>query len=156
MWWKLARTNRFGRGACAFAAAAAIASGALLAGCGGSGGAAANYKDGTYEGASSVLDIGVEGDGYGEVSITVENGAISKVDFRAYQVDGSLKDENYGKDAGGSFYNVAQAAVAAGDEYAYTLEQTGVLSDVDTVSGATYLHDQFVEAAEDALSKATE
>ena len=124
-----------------------------LVGCGGS---AATYADGTYTGQSDVLDAGVEGDGYAVVTIEVSDGAISSVGLDAYLPDGTPKDDTYGKSEGATNYRVAQAAIAAGEEYCYILEQTGVLEDVDTISGATYLHDQFVEAAQEALSQASQ
>ena len=128
-----------------------------LAGCSGGGqaGSAARsggYKDGTYEGESSVLDTGVDGDGYGVISITVENGKIVEATFQPFQVDGMPKDKSYGKD--GVNYAVAQKVVSAGDEYSAALVEAGSVDGVDVITGATFLHDQFVEAANDALSKA--
>ena len=132
-----------------------------LAGCGGgnsaSGAASGNLKDGTYTGQSSTLDANVDGDGYGIISITVENGKIVDAKFEAFEVDGTPKDENYGK--GGSSttarYRAAQAAVEAGSKYADTLVATGMVEDVDVVTGATYLHEQVVEAATEALAQAS-
>ena len=123
----------------------------LLVACGGST-TTSTYKDGTYTGKSSVLDANVDGDGYCEVTLTIADGKISDVELAAYQVDGTPKDKEYGKD--GAYYAVAQKAVSAGDEYVSVLLQTGDVAAVDTISGATYLHDQFVEAVEDALSQA--
>ena len=134
----------------AMAACAVVASVGLVA-CGG-GGSAESYNDGTYEGKSQVLDANVDGDGYCEVTITVKDGKISDAKMAAYLPDGTPKDKNYGKD--GANYAIAQKAVSAGDEYVSVLLQTGAIDAVDTVSGATYLHDQFVEATKDALSKA--
>ncbi|HAM16206.1 MAG TPA: hypothetical protein DCP91_10215 [Eggerthellaceae bacterium] len=127
-----------------------------LAGCG-SGGSASSakaLKDGTYEGKSAVHESHTDGDGYGTIQITVEGGNIASVDFKAFQVDGTPKDKNYGKD--GAYYGVAQKAAATADEYAAALVEKGYVEDVDVISGATFMHDQFVEAAEDALSKAAE
>lgn len=129
-----------------------------LAGCGGGKGSsgsatpASNLKDGTYTGQSSTLNSNVEGDGYGIISITVENGKIVDAKFEAFQVDGTPKDKNYGKD--GAYYAVAQRVISTGDDYAKALVDAGSVDGVDVVSGATYLHDQFVEAANDALSQA--
>ena len=128
-----------------------------LAGCsgGGQGGSAAQsggFKDGTYTGESSVLDAGVDGDGYGVISITIENGAIVEAKFQPFQVDGMPKDKDYGKD--GANYAVAQKVVSAGDEYSAALIEAGSVDGVDVITGATFLHEQFVEAAKDALSKA--
>ena len=135
----------------ALALCAALAC-AGLASCSG-GESAPSYKDGTYEGKSQVLDANVDGDGYCEVTITVKDGIISDAKLSAFQVDGTPKDKDYGKD--GANYAIAQKAVSAGDEYVSVLLQTGTVDAVDTGSGATYLHDQFVEAVDDALSKAS-
>ena len=129
-----------------------------LTGCGGGSGSgsgasgASKLKDGTYEGRSSVLEANVDGDGYGVVVITVEGGKITDVQFQAYQVDDTPKDKDYGKD--GAYYGVAQKVVSAGDDYAAALLESGSVDGVDAISGATFLYDQFVEAAEDALSQA--
>ena len=127
-----------------------------LAGCGGgsgsAGGASADMKDGTYTGQSSTLDAGVDGDGYGVISITVENGKIVDAQFQAFLPDGTPKDKDYGKD--GKYYAVAQKAVSTGDDYTKALIDAGSIDGVDAISGATYLYDQFVEAANNALAKA--
>lgn len=129
-----------------------------LAGCGGgsgSGGVSASggMKDGTYTGQSSTLDAGVDGDGYGVISITIENGKIVDATFQAFLPDGTPKDKDYGKD--GSRYAVAQKVVSTGDEYTQALIESGAIEGVDAVSGATYLYEQFVEATEKALKEAS-
>ena len=89
----------------------------VLAGCGG----ADSYKDGTYTGKSTVFegDEG-EGDGYGVVTLTIEGGAIIACDFKTYEPDGTLKDEDYGKQNGEianqDYYNKAQKALAGANE----------------------------------------
>jgi major membrane immunogen (membrane-anchored lipoprotein) len=40
-------------------------------------------------------------------------------------------------------------------QYAQTLSKTGNLGSVDAISGATIAYNQFIEAVEDALEKAT-
>lgn len=137
-----------------------LASAALLVAClglaacggGGSSASAAAYKDGTYTGTSSVMQDNVDGDGYAEVTITVKDGAIVDAQMQAYLPDGTPKDENYGKD--GASYSLAQKIVATGDDYVAQLVEVGNVEDVDAVSGATYLYDQFAEAAADALAQA--
>ena len=113
----------------------------------------AELKDGTYTGQSSTLEVHADGDGYGVISITVEDGKIVDATFQPFQVDGTPKDENYGKD--GAFYARAQNAVAAGDKYAAALVEAGSIDGVDVISGATFLYDQFVEATEKALEEAS-
>lgn len=138
------------------ASAAAIIASLGLTACGGSGsgsaGASGAYKDGSYTGQSSTLEANVDGDGYGIITITVKDGKIADAQFQAFQPDGTPKDKEYGKD--GSRYAVAQKVVSTGDDYVAALIESGSPAGVDVVSGATYLHDQFVEAAEDALSQA--
>ena len=128
----------------------------MVAGCGstGSGQSTGPLKDGSYTGRSSVLDANVDGDGYVIVSLKVENGVVSDASFEAFEPDGTIKDKNYGKD--GAYYAVAQKALSAGDEYLEQFKQTGDPNAIDTISGATYLHDLFVEAANNALDQAAE
>jgi major membrane immunogen (membrane-anchored lipoprotein) len=80
----------------------------LLSGCGGSA-RDVTYKDGAYIGRSG------EGnqDAYGEVTITIKDGAITICEFVTWQKDGTIKDENYGKVNGEisnqEYYDKAQA-----------------------------------------------
>ena len=129
-----------------------------LAGCGGSGGSSGGgatgaLKDGTYTGQSSTLDAGVDGDGYGIITITIEDGKIVDASFQAFQVDGTPKDKDYGKD--GPRYAVAQKVVSTGDDYVQALIDAGSIDGVDAISGATYLYEQFVEATNEALAEAS-
>ena len=128
-----------------------------LAGCANSGKPTATvgngFKDGTYTGQSSTLDANVDGDGYGIITITIEDGEIVDATFQAFLPDGTPKDKDYGKD--GAYYAVAQKAVSTGDEYVKALIEAGSIDGVDAVSGATYLYDQFVEATEAALEGAS-
>ena len=131
-----------------------------LAAC--SSGKSANYADGTYEGTSTTYENtedGVDaGSGYGTVSITIKDNKITDCTFTTYELDGTLKDEDYGKEQGEianrDFFNKAQKAVAACDEYASELVQNGQLDGIDSISGATYNYNEFKEAVEDALAKA--
>ncbi len=143
-----------------------LVSAVLFTGCGGD----ASYKDGTYEGKSEVREgisedgSGEEGDeagnGYGVVKITVKDGVIADCEYQTFETDGTLKDSEYGKKQGNvankDFYNKAQKAVAACDEYASQLVASGRLSDVDAISGATINYEEFQEAVENALEKAKE
>ena len=138
----------------------------LLAGCGGS--STADLEDGTYEGKSEVYvadelaledeEVDEAANGYGVVSITIEDGAITDCTYQTYEEDGTLKDEEYGKEDGEvrntDYYNKAQKAVAACAEYADQLVETGDVKKVDTISGATINHDEFVEAVDAALEEA--
>ena len=68
---------------------------ALLCACGGS----KSYKDGTYTGQSQVFEGDEEGngDGYGVVTLTIKDNAITACEFQTYEPDGTLKDDEYGR-----------------------------------------------------------
>ncbi len=132
----------------------------MLTGCGDSN---VTYKDGTYEGQSSVYeseDGSDDGNGYGVVTITIENGQITECTYQTYEVDGTLKGEDYGKEDGRiankDYYNKAQKANAACAEYASMLVANGQLDGIDAISGATINYNKFVEAVENALEEAKE
>ena len=141
------------------ALAAALAA-CMLTGCSGK---KVSYKDGTYEAQSSVYenDDGTDdGNGYGVVTVTIEGGKISDCTFITYEADGTLKDEDYGKEDGRiankDYYNKAQKANAACAEYASMLVQNGQLDGIDSISGATINYNEFKEAVELALKEAQE
>ena len=125
-----------------------------LSGCGG----AASYADGTYEGKSEMYEDneGGDGDGYGEVSLTISGGVITDCSFSTFQLNGDPKDEEYGKEGGvianQDYYNKAQRAVQACDQYAQELVEAGELKGVDAISGATINYNQL----KDALRQAAE
>ncbi len=142
------------------AALSAVLAAAVLTGCGGK---KVSYKDGTYEAQSSVFeneDGTDDGNGYGVVSITIKDGKISDCSFVTYEVDGTQKDEEYGKEDGRiankDYYNKAQKANAACAEYASMLVQNGQLDGIDSISGATINYKEFKEAVELALKQAEE
>jgi major membrane immunogen (membrane-anchored lipoprotein) len=120
-----------------------------LAGCG-----KPAFKDGVYFGRSGADDTGA----WGEVTITVADARIAGCQFITRQKDGTVKDENYGKVNGEisnqDFYNKAQLAVRAMEQYAAAYRETGDLKKVEAVSGATIAYDQFNEAVLLALEKA--
>ena len=128
----------------------------LCAGCGGS----KNYADGVYTGTSSehVSEDGSdeEGNGYGVVTVTIQDNVICDCTYQTYKLDGTLKDENYGESNNTDFYRKAQKAVAACDEYAAQLVEAGSLSGVDKISGATINYEEFQEAVKEALRSAEE
>ncbi|MBP3870586.1 MAG: FMN-binding protein [Faecalicoccus sp.] len=132
-----------------------------LCGCSSS----ASYKDGVYEGKSEMHenldeDGADAGNGYGVVTITIKDGAITDCEFKTYEPDGTLKDENYGKKEGDvanrDYYNKAQKALAACDQYAQMLVENGSLDGIDAISGASINYDEFVEAVTAALNQAKE
>ena len=132
----------------------------MLTGCDGS---SKSYKDGTYEGSSSVYeneDGSEDGNGYGVVTLTIADGKISDCTYLTYETDGTLKDEEYGKEDGRiankDYYNKAQKANAACAEYASMLVQNGQLKGIDSISGATINYNEFVEAVENALEQAAQ
>ena len=138
--------------------ALALLAALLLAGC------SAAYADGTYTAQSSVYE-GLEdeegdegGDGYGVVTITVKDNVIVDCTFTTYMTDGTVKDEDYGKKDGEisnqDYYNKAQRAVQASQNYAAQLAAKGSLDQVDAISGATISYDEFKEAVRLALKAA--
>ena len=70
----------------------------------------------------------------------------------------SFHSSEYGKKSGEvanqDYYNKAQKAVAACEEYANNLVANGSLDGIDAISGATINYEEFCEAVEDALSQA--
>lgn len=145
------------------AAAGAVVLSMALAGCGGGSSKAVSYNDGTYEGKSEVhesLDESGEdtGNGYGVVSITIKDGVITDCKFDTYEPDGTYKDDQYGMKEGAvanrDYYNKAQKANAAREEYASMLVANGSLDGIDAISGATINFEEFTEAVENALSQA--
>ncbi len=124
----------------------------ILSGCGKAG--AVSYKDGTYTGKSGEDDKGA----HGEVTITISTNKITDCKYVTLQSDGSIKDENYGKVNGEisnqDYYDKAQLAVKAMQQYAQQLIEVQETGDVEAVSGATIAYGQFTEAVKDALAKA--
>ena len=128
-------------------------------------GCSSNYKDGTYTAQSSVFE-GIEdeefgeenGDGYGEVTITVKDNKIVDCKFTTYMTDGTVKGEDYGKQDGAianqDYSNKAQRAVQASQNYADQLKAKGELKEVDAISGATISYNEFNEAVKLALKQA--
>lgn len=141
--------------------AAAVMFAAALTACG-----SVSYKDGTYTARSAeyisdnTAEEESEANGYGEIEITISGGKITDCKFSTYQLDGTPKDEDYGKVNGEvknrDFYNKAQRARAACDNYATQLKTKGSLDEVDAVSGATINYNEFKDAAEAALGQAEE
>ncbi|MDR3167442.1 MAG: FMN-binding protein [Treponema sp.] len=136
------------RGVC-FLLIGLLLAGFLLTGCG-----KPSYKDGVYTGRSGEDDTGA----WGEVRITITGERIADFQFVTRQKDGTIKDENYGKVNGvisnQDFYDKAQLAVRAMEQYARTYRETGDLKKVEAISGATIAFNQFTEAVELALEGA--
>lgn len=134
----------------------------VLAACGGESSsqapASSNYKDGTYEGRSSDFEADESGNGagYGEVTIEIKDNKIVSCSFALYELDGKVKDETYGADLSQENRRKAQKAVQSAEKYASMLVSEGSLEGVDAISGATISHKEFLEAVNDALSKAAE
>jgi major membrane immunogen (membrane-anchored lipoprotein) len=121
----------------------------LLAAC-----AQPRYKDGIYSGRSAEDDTGA----WGEVTIAIADGAVSACDFITREKDGTIKGEDYGKINGviasQDYYDKAQLAVRAMEQYAREYVEKQRLKDIDAVSGATIAYDQFNEAVGYALEQA--
>lgn len=116
----------------------------------------AGLRDGTFTGASQPDDQGA----VGHLSFVVKDGAIVEASFVVKDADGTPHDQEYGlSKASGqpvddAFYQRAQAAVAAEQQYVAQFAEVGDADQVDVIAGASLSHRQFVEAVEDALSRA--
>ena len=123
-----------------------------------------SYADGTYKAQSQEYvndeDDSTAGNGYGVVELTISGGAITACDFKTYELDGTLKDAEYGKENGEiankDFYNKAQKAVQGSAQYGQLLVEAGSPDGVDSISGATISYNEFLDAVSDALDKAQE
>ncbi|MBQ8927391.1 MAG: FMN-binding protein [Oscillospiraceae bacterium] len=121
-----------------------------------------SYADGTYTGRSADYineEEGEEaGNGYGVVELTISGGQITACTYQTYELDGTLKDEDYGKENGEiknkDFFNKAQKARGACENYAAQLVAKQKVKDVDAISGATVNYNEFKEAVADALKQA--
>lgn len=132
--------------------AAAIGA-AVLGGCGGGGGAAANsLPDGSYTGQSDPQEDG----SYGVVSFTVSAGTISDASFVMYDDDGTPHDEKYGlgsdgKPADEAFYQRAQNAIKAEQNYVTQFQEVGDQNEVESIAGASLSYRVFLNAVAVAL-----
>ncbi|MFT3943153.1 MAG: FMN-binding protein [Ancrocorticia sp.] len=133
---------------------AATIGAAVLGGCGGGGSAAAanSLPDGSYSGQSDP-----EGDGsYGVVSFTVSAGSISDASFVMYDDDGTPHDEAYGlgsdgKPADEAFYQRAQNAIKAEQNYITQFEEVGDQNEVESIAGASLSYRVFLNAVAVAI-----
>ena len=115
-----------------------------------------SYADGVYTGRSSDFqaDESGNGAGYGEVELEIRDGKIVSCTFKLYELDGTLKDDSYGADLSRENRLKAQKAVQSASKYAAMLVKAGSVDGVDTISGATISYSEFLEAVNDALTKA--
>ncbi len=128
--------------------------------CSGSNGASepSGYADGSYIGRSSDFqsDESGNGAGYGQVELEIKDNEIISCTFTLYELDGKIKDETYGADLSKENRLKAQKAVQSASKYAQMLVESGSIEGVDAISGVTISHSEFIEAVNDALSKAAE
>ena len=115
----------------------------------------ASFQSSVYEGLEDE-DGDEGGDGYGVVTITVKDNVITDCEFTTYMTDGTVKDEEYGKKEGEianqDYYNKAQRAVKASQNYAEQLAAKGDLKEVDAISGATITSKAVAEGVSAALA----
>ena len=109
-----------------------------------------NAKDGTYTAESGTHELY----GKSKITIAVKDHRIESVTFVGYDKDGKLKDESYGAGASESNRKKAQVAFQGYNTYGKELVKTQQLNRVDAISGATVSYEQFVEAAQKAISEA--
>lgn len=127
---------------------------ATLTGCGLSM-SAADHPDGVYRGESAPDDAGA----VGAVAFTISDGVITEASFVITDADGTPHDESYGlskatgEPVDEAFYQRAQAAVAAEQQYVAQFTEASDADEVDVIAGASLSHRQFVEAVTDALSR---
>ncbi len=106
------------------------------------------YEDGVYEGK-------FEGDNSSmSVEITLKENKIVDCKMWAYDREGQIKGENYGKGSSDANYQKAQLAVEAMKGYPAKLIETQNVEDIDAIAGATISLKEFREAVSDALKKA--
>ncbi|BEU88376.1 FMN-binding protein [Selenomonas sp. TAMA-11512] len=107
-------------------------------------------KDGTYSAESTPHELY----GNSKITIAIKDHKIESVTFVGFDKDGKLKDESYGAGASDSNRKKAQVAFQGYNTYGKELVKTQQLNKVDAISGATVSYEQFVEAAQAALSEA--
>lgn len=144
---------------------AALTGGIILAGCSGTSPTVdekiTRLKPGTYTGQSSTNED-ENGGGYTIVKLTIgENNRIDDVQLEVFDNNGKSKfSDDYGKTFGEitdeEAYKKAVNAAEAAKEYVEQYLKTQSLSEVDAITGATISYDQFIEAADIALQKASE
>ncbi len=107
-------------------------------------------KDGTYQGNYTADDNSSSM----SVELTITDGKISECTLIAYDQEGKIKDENYGKNAGAENFALAQKALAGMKQYPALLIEAQNVDDIDAVSGASVSLQEFRIAVKDALSNA--
>ena len=107
------------------------------------------YQNGVYSASST--------DAYGETKVTLEfkDGKIVKCELLAYDKDGNLKDENYGKDSGAKNYELAQISLKGFMQYPELLLKTQNIDEVDAISGATGTFMQFKTLVQNLMRTAS-
>lgn len=116
--------------------------------------AASTLPDGQYAGSSQPETDGT----VGKVRFTIKGGQVVDAEFRLYDKDGTIHDENYGKTASGTvdteFYQRAQDAISAEQRYVQQFQKTGDQNQVDRVAGASLSHRLFLDAVQAAMDTA--
>ena len=141
----------------------AVAGVTVLGGCGSSGenekGNALN--PGVYTGQSSTADD-EEGGGYAIVKLTVgDDNKIENVTFDTFEKNGKKKFTENGAPADPEsddpeYLKMMKDAWEACETYRTQFLETGDTGKIDAISGATLSYDQFKEAVDIALQKASE
>lgn len=132
-----------------------LIAGLTLSGCGTSEQPVSSLADGKYAGQSEP-----ESDGsYGTVSFTIKDGKVSDARFVIRDKDGTPHDKNYGlgssgKPADPAFYQRAQNAIAAEQQYVKEFTETGDQVNIKAVAGGTLSYRLFRSAVEEAIKNA--
>lgn len=88
------------------------------------------------------------------VNFTVTDGKITAFAFEEYNEDGTVKDENYGKDKAEALYQLAQISQREAAKYPEMVVEAGDIEKVDAIAGATETLQRLKEAVKDAYKKA--
>lgn len=113
--------------------------------------AAKKAKDGNYTGEYIHPEKNYK---VTSVNFTVTDGKISAFSFEEYNEDGTVKDENYGKDKADALYQLAQISQREAAKYPEMVVETGDIEKVDAIAGATETLQRLKEAVKDAYKKA--
>lgn len=132
----------------ALAALAGTVAAVWLTGCGGAGTPANQLADDDYHGMTQPEEDG----SIGHVYFTVADGEVTEAKFFIEDADGSVHDENYGKQSSDpEFYRRAQHAVEAEKNYVQHFEEKGDQNEVEVVAGASLSHRMFLAAIQNAI-----
>lgn len=107
-------------------------------------------KDGTYTGEYIHPEKNYK---VTSVNFDVKDGKITAFAFEEYNEDGTVKDENYGRDKADALYQLAQISQREAAKYPEMVVEAGDIEKVDAIAGATETLQRLKEAVKDAYKK---